>query len=56
MLRRDEVERSDGFGTQEILGIQPFIDFEEGINQVLVLARSEGDEPVNHEERRKGAP
>lgn len=54
VLRRDEVERSDGFGTQEILGIQPFIDFEEGINQVLVLARSEGDEPVNHEERRKG--
>lgn len=52
VLRRDEVERSDGSGTQEILGIQPFIDFEEGINQVLVLAPSEGDEPVDHEELR----
>lgn len=52
VLRRDEFERSGGSGTQEILGIQPFIDFEEGINQVLVLARSEGDEPVDHEELR----
>lgn len=53
VLRRDEVDRSDGSGTQEILGIQPFIDFEEGINQVLVLAPSEGGEPVDHEELRR---
>ncbi|MEC7231392.1 MAG: hypothetical protein VXW31_00485, partial [Planctomycetota bacterium] len=56
-LRREEIEagvdRSDGAGIQEVLGIQPYIDFEEGINQVLVLARSEGGEPVDHEALRK---
>lgn len=55
-LRREEIEaggdRSDGAGIQEVLGIQPYIDFEEGINQVLVLAPSEGGEPVDHEELR----
>ena len=51
-LRREEIERSDGAGIQEVLGIQPYIDFEEGINQVLVLAPSEGASRVNHEERR----
>ncbi|MEC7231877.1 MAG: hypothetical protein VXW31_02955, partial [Planctomycetota bacterium] len=41
--------------TRRIVGIQSYIDFR-GINQVLVLAPSEGAEPVDHDRMREEMP
>lgn len=55
-LQEEEVVRPGEPMTRRILGIQPPIDFRAGINQVLVLAESEGGVEVDHDRLRDALP